>query len=235
MAANLVNLESVRKAHGTTVVLDDVSLGVAAGERVGVVGRNGGGKSTLLAVMAGAEPIDAGRVTRTGGLVVGRLAQHDTLPPDASVRDAVVGLGPEHEWAGDAKVRAVLDGLLADVSGDAVVGTLSGGERRRVALAALLVADPDLLLLDEPTNHLDLEAVAWLADWLTRRRGALVVVTHDRWFLDAVCGRTWEVGEGTVRQCDGASAASVLARAERERQAAASEERRRNLLRKELA
>ena len=235
MAANLVNVESVRKAHGTTVVLDDVSLGVAAGERIGVVGRNGGGKSTLLAVLAGVEPVDAGRVTRTGGLTVGRLAQHDELPPDATVRRAVVGTGPEHVWARDARVRAVLDGLLADLSGDAVVGTLSGGERRRVALAALLVADPDLLLLDEPTNHLDLEAIAWLARWLTDRRGALVVVTHDRWFLDAVCAQTWEVGDGTVRRYDGGYAAYVLARAERERQAAASEERRRNLLRKELA
>ena len=235
MAANFVNVESVRKAHGTTVVLDDVSLGVAAGERIGVVGRNGGGKSTLLAVLAGAEPVDAGRVTRTGGLTVGRLAQHDELPPDTTLRRAVVGTGPEHVWARDARVRAVLDGLLADLSGDAVVGTLSGGERRRVALAALLVADPDLLLLDEPTNHLDLEAIAWLADWLTRSRGALVVVTHDRWFLDAVCAQTWEVGDGAVRRYDGGYAAYVLARAERERQAAATEERRRNLLRKELA
>src|SRR4051794_4522835 len=235
MAANLVNLESVRKAHGTTVVLDDVSLGVAAGERIGVVGRNGGGKSTLLGVVAGVEPVDSGRVTRTGGLTPGRLAQHDELPPDTTVRLAVVGTGPEHVWAGDPRVRAVLDGLLADVSGDAVVGTLSGGERRRVALAALLVADPDLLLLDEPTNHLDLEAVAWLAGWLARRRGALVVVTHDRWFLDAVCEQTWEVGDGAVRRYDGGYAAYVLARAERERQAAAGEERRRNLLRKEPA
>jgi ATP-binding cassette subfamily F protein uup len=235
MAVNLVNLESVRKAHGTTVVLDDVSLGVADGERIGVVGRNGGGKSTLLAVVAGVEPVDTGRVTRTGGLTVGRLAQHDELMPDATVGQAVVGSGPEHVWAGDARVRAVLDGLLADVSADAVVGTLSGGERRRVALAALLVADPDLLLLDEPTNHLDLEAIAWLAGWLGRRRGALVVVTHDRWFLDAVCQQTWEVGDGAVRRYDGGYAAYVLARAERERQAAAGEERRRNLLRKELA
>src|SRR4051794_2676728 len=235
MAANLVNLESVRKAHGTTVVLDDVSLGVAEGERIGVVGRNGGGKSTLLGVVAGVEPVDTGRVTRTGGLTPGRVAQHDELPPDTTVRLAVVGTGPEHVWAGDPRVRAVLDGLLSDLSGEAVVGTLSGGERRRVALAALLVADPDLLLLDEPTNHLDLEAIAWLAGWLTRRRGALVVVTHDRWFLDAVCGQTWEVGEGTVRRYDGGYAAYVLARAERERQAATGEERRRNLLRKELA
>jgi ATP-binding cassette subfamily F protein uup len=232
---NLVNLEAVGKAHGTTVVLHDVSLGVADGDRIGVVGRNGGGKSTLLRLMARHEPADSGRVTHSGDLIVGRLGQHDALPANATVLSCVVGGRDEHEWAGDARVRAVLAGLLADIDRDAVVSNLSGGERRRVALAALLVEDPTLLLLDEPTNHLDLEAVAWLAGWLTQRRGALVVVTHDRWFLDAVCRRTWEVGGGTVRQYDGGYAAYVLARAERERQAAATEDRRRNLLRKELA
>jgi ATP-binding cassette subfamily F protein uup len=233
--ANLVNLESVGKAHGTTQVLDAVSLGVADGERIGVVGRNGGGKSTLLAVMALDEPVDSGRVTHVGGLQVGRLAQHDQLPPGSTVLAAVVGDSSEHEWASDARVRGVLGGLLSDVSRDAIVDVLSGGERRRVALAALLVADPTLLLLDEPTNHLDLEAIDWLAHHLAARRGALVVVTHDRWFLDAVCDRTWEVGDGTVRAYDGGYAAYVLARAERDRQAAAGEDRRRNLMRKELA
>jgi ABC transport system ATP-binding/permease protein len=233
--ANLVNLESVAKAHGTTQVLDAVSLGVADGERIGVVGRNGGGKSTLLAVMALDEPVDSGRVTHVGGLQVGRLAQHDQLPPGSTVLAAVVGDSSEHEWASDARVRGVLGGLLADVSRDAIVDVLSGGERRRVALAALLVADPTLLLLDEPTNHLDLEAIDWLARHLAARRGSLVVVTHDRWFLDAVCDRTWEVGDGTVHAYDGGYAAYVLARAERDRRAAAGEDRRRNLMRKELA
>ena len=232
---NLVNLEAVGKAHGTTTVLRDVSLGVAEGDRVGVVGRNGGGKSTLLRILARHEDVDTGRVTHAGGIAVGRLAQHDALPNDATVLRCVVGDQPEHEWAGDARVRAVLSGLLGGIDPEARVGTLSGGERRRVALAALLVEDPALLLLDEPTNHLDVVAIAWLAEWLVRRRGALVVVTHDRWFLDAVCLRTWEVGGGAVHQYDGGYAAYVLARAERERQAAATEDRRRNLLRKELA
>jgi ABC transport system ATP-binding/permease protein len=233
--ANLVNLESVDKAHGTTQVLDAVSLGVADGERIGVVGRNGGGKSTLLAVMALDEPVDSGRVTHVGGLQLGRLAQHDQLPPGSTVLAAVVGDSSEHEWASDARVRGVLGGLLSDVSRHAIVDVLSGGERRRVALAALLVADPTLLLLDEPTNHLDLEAIDWLARHLAARRGSLVVVTHERWFLDAVCDRTWEVGDGTVHAYDGGYAAYVLARAERDRQAAAGEDRRRNLMRKELA
>ena len=235
MAVNLVNLENVRKAHGTTVVLDDVSLGVADGDRIGVVGRNGSGKSTLLRVLAGVEVVDAGRVTQTGGLSVGRLAQRDDLDDDATVLAAITGDRAEHEWAGDARIRTVLDGLVRDLAGDAQVGRLSGGERRRVALASLLVSDPTLLLLDEPTNHLDIEAVAWLASSLRTRRGALVVVTHDRWFLDEVCEQTWEVTAGSVAQYDGGYAAYVLARAERERQAVAGEMRRRNLLRKELA
>jgi ATP-binding cassette subfamily F protein uup len=234
--ANLVNLENVGKSYGTTTVLESVSLGVGEGERIGVVGRNGDGKSTLLRLIVGAEPPDTGRVTRTGGVRVATVAQRGDLPAGATVRSAVVGDAAEHEWAGDAAVRAVLTGLgLAAVGLDADVARLSGGERRRVALAAALVQQADLLVLDEPTNHLDVEGVTWLAEYLQAWRGALLVVTHDRWFLDAVCTRTWEVVAGTVRPFDGGYAAYVLARAERARQAEASEARRQNLLRKELA
>ncbi len=234
--SNLVNLDGVDKVFGTTAVLSAVSLGVAAGERIGVVGRNGSGKSTLLALLAGDEPADDGRVTRSGGVTVGRLSQRDTLDRAATVLHAVVGRAvQEHEWAGDARVRAVMDGLVGGIALDARVGQLSGGERRRVALAALLVTDPDLLCLDEPTNHLDVEGVAWLAAHLRGRRKAVVVVTHDRWFLDSVTEATWEVADASVRRYDGGYAAYVLARAERTRQAAAVESRRQNLLRKELA
>jgi ATP-binding cassette subfamily F protein uup len=234
--ANLVNLENVGKSYGTTVVLDGVSLGVGEGERIGVVGRNGGGKSTLLKLMIGAEPPDTGRVTRTGGLRIAAVDQRGNLPAGTTVRQYVVGDAAEHEWAGDAAVRAVLAGLgLAAVGLDADVARLSGGERRRTALAAALVQQADLLVLDEPTNHLDVEGITWLAAHLRARRGALLVVTHDRWFLDAVCERTWEVGDATVRPFDGGYAAYVLARAERARQADATEARRQNLLRKELA
>ncbi|MDT4916128.1 MAG: transport system ATP-binding/permease protein [Pseudonocardiales bacterium] len=234
--ANLVNLEGVGKAYGTTVVLDDVSLGVAAGERIGVVGRNGGGKTTLLRLILGAEQPDAGRVTRTGGLQVAQVDQRGDLPAADTVREYVVGDAAEHEWAGDAAVREILHGLGVPAVGlDSGVARLSGGERRRVALAAALVRQAELLVLDEPTNHLDVEGITWLAGHLAARRGALLVVTHDRWFLDAVCERTWEVGDGAVRQFDGGYAAYVLARAERARQADATEARRQNLLRKELA
>ncbi|MEO9138503.1 MAG: ABC-F family ATP-binding cassette domain-containing protein [Jatrophihabitans sp.] len=234
--ANLVNLEDVSKAYGTTVVLDGVSLGVADGERIGIVGRNGGGKSTLLKLIVGAEQPDTGRVTRTRDVSIARVDQRGDLPAGTSVRSLVVGDGAEHEWAGDAAVREVLTGLgLAAVGLDADVARLSGGERRRVALAAALVQQADLLVLDEPTNHLDVEGITWLATYLGARRGALLVVTHDRWFLDAVVDRTWELGDGVVRQFDGGYAAYVLARAERARQADASETRRQNLLRKELA
>jgi ABC transport system ATP-binding/permease protein len=243
--ANLVSVERASLALGTTHLLDGVSLGVSSGTRVGVVGRNGGGKTTLLRVLAGYQPVDGGRVTMVGSLTVGMLTQVDTLDPEATVRAAVLGDLPEHVWAGDPRVREILDGLLGgidapDVGGlAAIVGPLSGGERRRLALAALLAADHDLLLLDEPTNHLDVEGVAWLADHLATRRtrpgSAVVTVTHDRWFLDAVATTTWEVVDGQVNSYDGGYAAYVLAKAERDRVAAVTDERRSNLLRKELA
>ena len=234
---NLVSLERVSKAHGTTVLLDDISLGIAAGERIGVVGRNGGGKSTLLSVLTGAEPPDSGRVTMRGGTALGVLDQSGTLPAGTTVHDVVLaGFDAEHEWAADAAVRSVLTGLELDRLGlDAPVAPMSGGERRRVALAAQLVRPLDLLVLDEPTNHLDVEGVAWLAEYVKARAGGLVVVTHDRWFLDEVCTTTWEVADGSVHAYEGGYAAYTLARAERARIANVTEERRLNLVRKELA
>jgi ATP-binding cassette subfamily F protein uup len=234
--ANLINLENVAKGYGTTVVLSGVSLGVSDSDRIGVVGRNGGGKSTLLHMITGSEPPDSGRVTHTGGVRIAVVDQAGTLVPGSSVREAVVGDAAEHTWAGDAAVREVLTGLgLATLGLDTSVDRMSGGERRRVSLAAALTTDADLLVLDEPTNHLDIEGVTWLAGYLNRRKGALLAVTHDRWFLDEVCTRTWEVIDGGVRSFDGGYAAYILARAERDRQAGASEARRQNLLRKELA
>jgi ABC transport system ATP-binding/permease protein len=229
-ARNLVNLSEVEKGYGSRSVLRGLSLGVAAGDRIGVVGRNGDGKSTLLRLIAGSEAPDAGTVTRSGGLGVAMLGQGDELDPAATPRATLAG-----DWERDRGLRDIVAGLLSGIALDAPIGQLSGGERRRVALAAVLLDPHDLLLLDEPTNHLDVEGVDWLARHLAARRGALVVVTHDRWFLDAVCTSTWEVGDGTVQQYDGGYAAYVLARAERERLEAARDERRRNLLRKELA
>jgi ATP-binding cassette subfamily F protein uup len=242
---NLISVERASLALGTAHVLDEVSLGVAGGDRIGVVGRNGGGKSTLLRVLAGQQAVDSGRVARTSSATVGLLAQDDVLAPEHTVRDAVVGDLPEHVWAGDARVRDVLAGLLGGVSApavgglDSLVGPLSGGERRRLALAKLLVANPDVLLLDEPTNHLDVEGVAWLAEHLVEHRStpdnAVVAITHDRWFLDAISSFTWEVVDGSVNAFEGGYAAYVLAKAERERLARVTAERRDNLLRKELA
>ncbi|UCN13993.1 ABC-F family ATP-binding cassette domain-containing protein [Cellulomonas iranensis] len=235
---HLLGADRVHLTLGTRTLLDGVSLGVDDGQRIGVVGPNGAGKSTLLRVLAGSQAPDDGRVTRAGGTRVALLDQRDDLG-DGTVRDVVHGDADAHEWASDARVRAVHTGLLADVALDARVAQLSGGQRRRVALAALLVRDDEVLVLDEPTNHLDVEGVAWLAGYLVERyargSGALVVVTHDRWFLDAVCTRTWEVHDGVVDQYDGGYAAYVLARAERAQQAATVEAKRQNLLRKELA
>jgi ATPase subunit of ABC transporter with duplicated ATPase domains len=241
---NVVSLDRVSKGYGAAgPLLTDVSLGLGDSDRVGVVGLNGAGKSTLLRLITKAEEPDAGRVTHRRDLRVLGLPQTLELRPGATVRDIVVGhewLGPafaaEHEWAGDAGVRTVLNGLgMPGLGLDTAVGPMSGGERRRVALAALLVRASDVLVLDEPTNHLDIAGIDWLAAHLMQRAGALVVVTHDRWFLDAVCDRTWEVAEETVRSYDGGYAAWILARAERERLAAAAEARRQNLLRKEIA
>ena len=235
VARNLVNLSAVDKGYGTRSVLRGVTLGVSAGDRIGVVGRNGDGKSTLLRLIAGAEPADAGTVTVTGGTTVALLGQGDDLDGTRTVREELVGGRADHEWQADARARAVVEGLTSDLDLDTQVGPLSGGERRRIALARVLLDTPELLLLDEPTNHLDVEAVDWLARHLAERRGTLMVVTHDRWFLDAVCTATWEVTDGGVSRYEGGYAAYVLARAERERQAAAREDRRRMLLRKELA
>src|SRR5690349_11584149 len=232
---NLVNLERVSKSYGIRMLLDEVSLGVGDGERIGVVGRNGDGKTTLLNLIAGRVEPDAGRVSRTRGLHLGYLDQRDLLDDTHTVREVVLAGRQDHEWAADARTREVVEVLLAGVSLDRAVHGLSGGERRRCALARLLLEPDDLLILDEPTNHLDVEAVAWLADHLNRRTSALVVVTHDRWFLDAVCEATWEVHDGAVDAYEGGYAAFVLAKAERQRQAAASETRRMNLARKELA
>ncbi|BBF99736.1 MULTISPECIES: ABC-F family ATP-binding cassette domain-containing protein [Pseudonocardia] len=249
MPENLLNLENVT-AHvpgdASRVLLDAVSLGVERGERIGVVGLNGGGKTTLLDVITGERPTEGGRVSRLGGLRMAHLAQRDRFPAGSTVRDIVLQhYGADHEWASDPRVRDVLDGLgitprsgagaSVDTALERPTDGLSGGEKRRVALAAALVGELDLVVLDEPTNHLDVEGIGWLANHLIARRIALVVVTHDRWFLDTVCTRTWEVANGQVESYLGGYADWVYARAERTRQADAAEQRRRNLARKELA
>jgi ABC transport system ATP-binding/permease protein len=237
--AHLLGAESLHLEFPTKVVFDSVTLGLNDGDRVGVVGRNGDGKTSLLEMLAGRQQPDGGRVTVRGGVRVGVLDQGDTLDESLTVERAVVGDTPEHVWAGDAKVRDVIRGLLTDVPWDAPVTVLSGGQRRRVALAALLAGEWEVLLLDEPTNHLDVEAITWLAEHLKRRWpanvGGLLVITHDRWFLDEVCTATWEVHDRIVEPFEGGYAAYILQRVERDRMAASAEAKRQNLARKELA
>ena len=238
-ANNLLNLESVSKSFDIRALLDGVSLGVNAGDRIGIVGRNGGGKSTLIKVMAGIEAPDSGRVSKAGSVNIGILSQTDDLKENSLVRDVVLGDLATHEWAGNSKVREVLTGLFGGISEellDRKISYLSGGERRRVNLAKLLIADFDLVLLDEPTNHLDVEGVSWLAQYLKRNtKLAVVVITHDRWFLDEVSDQIWEVVEGNVLAYDGGYSAYVLSKAERARQITVEDGKRNMLIRKELA
>ena len=237
--AHLLGAEALHLEFPTKLVFDSVTLGLNEGDRIGIVGRNGDGKSTLLALLAGRLRPDSGRVTVRGGVRIGVLGQADALDSALTVEQAVVGDTPEHVWAGDARTRDVIRGLLGDVPWDAQVATLSGGQRRRVELAALLAGEWEVLVLDEPTNHLDVEAITWLAGHLKRRwaanAGGLLVVTHDRWFLDEVCTITWEVHDRLVEPFEGGYAAYILQRVERDRMAASSEAKRQNLARKELA
>ena len=235
---NLVNLESVTHGFGTRILLDNISTGIGAGEVIGVVGRNGDGKTTLLRILTGELEPDQGRVTISGSTSIGVLTQQHAGNPKASVRDVILDGEPDHVWAADAQRRGLVQSLLSGINLDRLIGTLSGGERRRVDLVEVLLENHDLVVLDEPTNHLDVEAIAYLAEHLaarTRAGLAMLVVSHDRWFLDAVCNRIWEVHDGVIDAYDGGYAAYVLARVERQRQAATNEARRQNLARKELA
>ena len=237
--AALLGCDAVSLEYPTKVILKDVTLGVAEGDRIGIVGKNGDGKSTLLSVLAGITEPDEGRVTHRRDLHVGVLGQRDALCDTDTVHHAVVGDVPEYEWAASPVVRNILDGLIADVPWEGAVGELSGGQRRRVDLARLLIGDYDVLMLDEPTNHLDMRTINWLAEHLKSRWqpgvGALLVVTHDRWFLDEVCTSMWEVHDGCVDPFEGGYSAYILQRVERDRMARVTEERRRNMARKELA
>ncbi|MBD2765228.1 ABC-F family ATP-binding cassette domain-containing protein [Kocuria sp. cx-455] len=237
--AHLIGGENLHLEYPTKTVFDAVSIGIDQGDRIGIVGRNGDGKSTLMRLLAGRIDPDGGRVTVRSGTTVGMLDQADTLDPNQTVGHAVVGDVPDHVWASDAKVRDVISGLVSDVDWDTDISELSGGQRRRVALAGLLAQDWDVIFLDEPTNHLDVDGITWLAQHLNNRwsknSGALVVVTHDRWFLDAVCTDTWEVHDRKVEPFEGGYAAYVLQRVERDRQNAVIEQKRQNLMRKELA
>ncbi len=237
--AHLLGAEAVHLEYPTQVVFESLTVGVSDGDRIGIVGRNGDGKSSLLGLLTGRVPPDSGRVTQRSGLQVGELSQADILDSNSTVGWALVGDRPEHEWASNPSIRDVVGGLVADIDWDAAIGTLSGGERRRVQLAALLIDDWDVIALDEPTNHLDIEGITWLAAHLRQRwarnTGGLLLVTHDRWFLDEVATMTWEVHDGIVEPFEGGYAAYVLQRVERDRQAAAVEAKRQNLMRKELA
>ncbi len=237
--AHLLGAEALHLEYPTRVIFDKVTIGIDEGDRIGIVGRNGDGKSTLLRLLAGRIEPDGGRVTRRGGVTLAMLDQADELDGSKTVHQTVIGDIDEHVWAGDPQVRDVIAGLISDLPWEALVSDLSGGQRRRVALAALLIGDHDIIFLDEPTNHLDVEGIAWLAAHLKRRwstnAGGLVVVTHDRWFLDEICTATWEVHDRLIEPFEGGYAAYILQRVERDKMAATMESKRQNLMKKELA
>ncbi|MGH1979227.1 ABC-F family ATP-binding cassette domain-containing protein [Rothia sp. L_38] len=237
--AHLLGGEDLHIEFPTRTIFEGITVGLNEGDRIGIVGRNGDGKSTLLSLLGGRLEPDSGKVTVRSGTRIGFLDQADVLDDSLTVGQAIVGDTPEYEWASDAKIRDVISGLVSDLDWNAPVSSLSGGQRRRVALAALLAGDWDVLMLDEPTNHLDVEAITWLANHLKTRwsknAGGLLTVTHDRWFLDEICTDTWEVHDGIVEPFEGGYAAYILQRVERDRQAAATEAKRQNLMRKELA
>jgi len=237
--AFLLGCENVHLEYPAKKVLDSVTLGIDEGARVGIVGRNGDGKSSLLSLLAGSLDPDRGRIIKRTGATVAMLQQVDALDPEATVAHAIVGDVPEYTWASDARIRGVIHGLIEDIPWDGLIGSLSGGQRRRVDLARVLVGDCDVLMLDEPTNHLDVRAIAWLAEHLKSRwparSGALLVVTHDRWFLDEVCSSMWEVHSGRVEPFEGGYSAYVLQRVEREQALQAAEQKRKNAMRRELA
>ena len=237
--AHLLGAEAIRLEYPTRVIFESVTLGVNDGARIGIVGRNGDGKSSLLSLLTGQLQPDSGRVTRRSGLRVSALSQVDTLDGDRTAGWTLVGDQAEHQWAGDARIRDVVGGLVSDIAWDTTVSTLSGGQRRRVQLAKLLIGEWDVIALDEPTNHLDIEGITWLAEHLRQRwarnTGGLLLVTHDRWFLDEIATTTWEVHDGIVEPFEGGYAAYVLQRVERDRLATTAEAKRQNLMRKELA
>ena len=237
--AHLLGGESLHLEFPTRTIFEGITVGLNEGDRIGIVGRNGDGKSTLMKILAGRLEPDSGRVAVRGGTRIGYLDQSDVLDDDHTVGYAIVGDSPEYEWASQSRIRDVISGLVSDLPWDAPVSSLSGGQRRRVALASLLAQEWDVLMLDEPTNHLDVEAITWLAGHLKSRwsknAGGLMVVTHDRWFLDEICTDTWEVHDRIVEPFEGGYAAYILQRVERDRQAAAAEAKRQNLMRKELA
>ena len=234
-----LGLEHVSLAFATKNIFTDVTQGVFEGDRIGIVGKNGDGKSTLLHLFKGTQEPDSGRVTMRNGLTFGMLDQRDPLDDNATVREAALEGREDYEWAAETKSREIVEALLGGISLDAKIGSLSGGQRRRADLARLLLKDWDILALDEPTNHLDVVTIHWLAEHLKNRwpsgQGALLLVTHDRWFLDEVCESMWEVHDGVIDPFEGGYSAYMLQRVERDRQADVRETKRRNLARKELA
>jgi len=237
--AHLLGAEALHLEYPTRVIFDSLTIGLDEGDRIGIVGRNGDGKSTLLKMLSGRLEPNSGRVTRRNGVTLAVLDQSDDLDDDLTVHQTIIGDIDEHVWAGDPQVRDVIGGLAADIPWEAKISDLSGGQRRRVALAALLIGDHDIIFLDEPTNHLDVEGITWLAGHLKKRwssnAGALVVVTHDRWFLDEICTATWEVHDRLIEPFEGGYAAYILQRVERDQMAATMEGKRQNLMKKELA
>ena len=230
---NILNMEHISKIYGDKVIFDDITCGIHQGDKIGIIGINGTGKTTFLRILAGLEEPDGGQVILQNGLRLSFLPQHPEFPEGETVLSYVAGQKREEDWTPETDARMVLNRLgIADH--EEKIDHLSGGQKKRVALAAVLVNPADVLVLDEPTNHLDNEMAAWLEEYLNAYKGAVIMVTHDRYFLDRVTNKILEISHGKIYMYEAKYSRFLELKAEREEMEAASWRKRNSILRMEM-
>lgn len=230
---NILNIEHVSKVFGEKTIFDDVSFGIQEGDKIGIIGINGTGKTTLLRMIAGVEEPDSGQIIKQNGIRLAYLSQHPSFPEGATVLSYAFDGIAENDWALKSEVKSALN-KLGITDHDMKMEHLSGGQKKKVALAKTLTSSFEILLLDEPTNHLDGEMISWLEDYLKRYKGVVIMVTHDRYFLDKVTNRILEISRGKLYGYEANYSKFLEMKAEREEMELASERKRQSVLRMEL-